>query len=807
MGCGSSTVQPGILSSKPFVTPHPLVTESATRLQKIKAYEAIKKNDCFLVEKTLQDVYPLENLSFPGHNYTFLHAAARHNSFQAMEVLLSWLNDNKKSEMESILNIRNSKGYTPVEVCIMHNSSETFFVLINSKVVNYHYKNKLGQNLFDICRDYSEDCLTLLEKAESEGLFGPMETLGDQNETMIKESPEETSTKFCFGASPKHCIQKIAMPLIKKAETIAKLVGKIKNDQKLQTIRKRLLAKNEEAFQGIPSDTRVYELLTQYARNGGHFIDPDFKASLESIITEKQHTFINHFKKAVWKRPDELFKCSFPEIFLFDTVDPHDIAQGILGVCYFLSALSALAEFPSRLTQVFVNEHSNKYGVYGMTLYIKGIPVEIVIDDYIPCFGDKKNQNQPLFSKPKGKELWVLLAEKAWAKVYKNYVACEAGFMDEALEYLLGTPTMRHLTSELDVDEISAILAEADRKKYVICAATNSAVTKEMGLIANHAYSIISVHLSDKYRIIKLRNPWAKFEWNGDYADNSKLWTDELKEKIGYTNAEDGVFCMSVQDFKRCFEFISISVYHSGWEYSYVEVESDHNHAEYFKFSVDEPCEIFLRIHQDDMRHLSKEEQEKFKYSSADLVLAKIEEDGTYSSLLNDPKMAHKGVFFGARSIYPTKKCKLLITEPGDYIIRTKVRWRNNQRNKFTLSAYSPIKIDFEKINPIKDFTVKLFKNIGQKAEKKDMGNNCSLAYAFYLNYLYIYMENKSTKKWIVDIKFTKLQNLKLGKAFKVDDNNFHLEIMPGETQIAIAKKIEISGAASYSWEFEHQMV
>lgn len=795
MGCGSSQIQPGKFPPKSIVVAHALVTDSALPIRKIKAFEAIKKNDSFLVERILESIEPVENLGLPGDNHTFFHVAAQHNSFQAMEVLLSWLNDYKKSEMESILSIQNSEGLTPLELCIMNDSSETFCVLINSKVVNYSFRNALGQNLLEMCRQYSFNCLVLLEKAENDGLFNMEDIQSDPNETMIKEQTEESPNL-------KNTLLKLKKSL-QKAETIAKHVGKVKAQSKEQKFRRKAL--DHVALQGVPFDSKVYELITKFAEKEGHYVDPDFKASLQSITTEKEHPFFSHFQKAVWRRPNEFFKCNFSEIFLFDTVDPHDISQGILGVCYLLSALSALAEFPSRLTQIFINTTSNKFGVYGMKIHVKGIPIEIVIDDYIPCYGD--NKNQPLFSKPKGKELWVLLAEKIWAKVYKTYVACEAGFMDEALEYLLGTPTTRHLTSELDLDEIWDILIMADKKKCVICAATNNEVTKDMGLIAGHAYSIISVHSLQNYRIIKLRNPWGKFEWNGDFADNSPLWTDELKKKVGYTNADDGLFCMTVQDFKKCFEFISICIYHEGWEYSYIEVESDPNHAEYFKFSVDEPCEIYLRIHQEDKRHLSKEEQEKFKYSSADLILARIEDDGTYCTQLDDQKMIHNGTFFGARSIYPSKKCKLDITEPGEYIIRTKVRWRNRQRNKFTLSAYCPTKIDLERIDPIKDFLCKLFKNMGQKSEKKDMGNNCSLVYSFYLHHLYIYLENKGTSKWVIDIKFTKLQNLKLGKAFKVNDNHFRLEIMPGETKVAIAKKIEVSAAASYGWEFEHQMI
>jgi len=45
----------------------------------------------------------------------------------------------------------------------------------------------------------------------------------------------------------------------------------------------------------------------------------------------------------------------------------------------------------------------------------------VVVDDYIPC---TKN-GQPLFSKPVGNELWVMLLEKAWCKVFGSYIVVE----------------------------------------------------------------------------------------------------------------------------------------------------------------------------------------------------------------------------------------------------------------------------------------------------------------------------------------------------------------------------------------------
>ena len=71
-----------------------------------------------------------------------------------------------------------------------------------------------------------------------------------------------------------------------------------------------------------------------------------------------------------------------------------------------------------------------------MKFYVAGVPTEVIVDDYFPCYG--YNPKLPLFSRPKGEELWVLLAEKAWAKIFNSYVACEYGYIDEALESLLG---------------------------------------------------------------------------------------------------------------------------------------------------------------------------------------------------------------------------------------------------------------------------------------------------------------------------------------------------------------------------------
>ena len=46
-----------------------------------------------------------------------------------------------------------------------------------------------------------------------------------------------------------------------------------------------------------------------------------------------------------------------------------------------------------------------------------------------------------MFSSAHGSEIWVLLLEKAWAKIYGSYENIEAGYTREALYALTGAPT------------------------------------------------------------------------------------------------------------------------------------------------------------------------------------------------------------------------------------------------------------------------------------------------------------------------------------------------------------------------------
>ena len=161
------------------------------------------------------------------------------------------------------------------------------------------------------------------------------------------------------------------------------------------------------------------------------------------------------------------------------------------------------------------------------------------MDDYVPCLPDRNGQPTPCFTRGVGNELWVIMVEKAWAKVHGSYERTAWGFPNLAMRDLTGAPAFSMNTNGKGMD---MTIVDWDSKDYIMCASAqfDDAAPEEKqdtGIANQHAYGVISAlrltsRQSSKYAgtvIIKLRNPWGKFEWKGPWSDKSDCWTPALK--------------------------------------------------------------------------------------------------------------------------------------------------------------------------------------------------------------------------------------------------------------------------------------
>lgn len=102
-----------------------------------------------------------------------------------------------------------------------------------------------------------------------------------------------------------------------------------------------------------------------------------------------------------------------------------------------MCALSSLAERSKLVENLFVTKDKNDEGIYRVRFCKNGVWTEVTVDDYFPC----RTNGVPIFSRSNGPEMWVLLIEKAYAKLHGNYWNLKAGYANEGLIDLTGCPT------------------------------------------------------------------------------------------------------------------------------------------------------------------------------------------------------------------------------------------------------------------------------------------------------------------------------------------------------------------------------
>ena len=177
----------------------------------------------------------------------------------------------------------------------------------------------------------------------------------------------------------------------------------------------------------IPSNYEKYLKNCQSKRT--NFIDSEFPHTDRSVGVSVER------RRIVWKRLPEVVKNA---VMVQKSIEPYDVQQGNVGDCYFLASVSSIAEDPKRIEDIFCNEMSLKpEGIYRLQVASQGQLKQIVIDDYVPVF---QGSNRPVFCKPKNNEVWVMLLEKAWAKLSGSYGNTSAGYPHEVLNTFLQAP-------------------------------------------------------------------------------------------------------------------------------------------------------------------------------------------------------------------------------------------------------------------------------------------------------------------------------------------------------------------------------
>lgn len=76
------------------------------------------------------------------------------------------------------------------------------------------------------------------------------------------------------------------------------------------------------------------------------------------------------------------------------------------------------------------------------------------------------------------------------------------------------------------------------------------------GIHGSHAYSILRAVEYDGNRLVLVKNPWGKSEWNGPWSDGSSKWTAKSIADLDHKFGDDGIFWIPVLDLLQKYNVI-----------------------------------------------------------------------------------------------------------------------------------------------------------------------------------------------------------------------------------------------------------
>lgn len=179
--------------------------------------------------------------------------------------------------------------------------------------------------------------------------------------------------------------------------------------------------------------------------NNTAFIDASFLPNNDSLFkvcsprigaNSSPSAELEKKKTIIWRRPQEFLAPGASPVIFDGEIEPNDIKQGQLGDCWLLCAFAAVAEFPELVKALFPEGYNtpSEAGVYKVRINKNGLWEEIFLDDFFPCFAE----GGPIYSRAHEHELWVLILEKAFAKLNGSYASIRSGWPFEALIDLTG---------------------------------------------------------------------------------------------------------------------------------------------------------------------------------------------------------------------------------------------------------------------------------------------------------------------------------------------------------------------------------
>ena len=337
-----------------------------------------------------------------------------------------------------------------------------------------------------------------------------------------------------------------------------------------------------------------------------HFdIEWDLKSGQRNCLDGLRNSH-NEMKPKGVKRVTDIFEK--PEFYI-NGATAGDVRQGRTGDCFFMAALCGLGNMEGLIHKICV-KHDQQVGVYGFVFHRDGEWQQTIVDDKLylkaPDYDEAQDErvvwddinrvdSEEEYRKAHQtgsralyfaqcsdeNETWLPLLEKAYAKAHGDYGAIDGGFTGEAVEDLTGGVTTEiYSTDILDKEAFWRDELMHVNKEFLFgCATgfysnwldpTGKNDDRDLnGIDTGHAYSIMEARELKGKRLLKVRNPWGKREWQGKWSDGSAEWDAEWMQLLDHKFGNDGVFWISYEDLLKKYQhFDRTRIFDNEWNVS-----------------------------------------------------------------------------------------------------------------------------------------------------------------------------------------------------------------------------------------------
>jgi len=261
-------------------------------------------------------------------------------------------------------------------------------------------------------------------------------------------------------------------------------------------------------------------------------------------------------------------------------VDFRDMSQGLLGDCFLLASLVAIAmRRPDIIIKMFTDVEllEGKTPVYTVKFMMNGKETKVAVNDKVPV----AKSGKAYFAKGKRGAAWPMILEKAYAKAFGNYQKINGGSGADVFKNVLNCPVTGMTFQRMSAQKLFDKVKEAADNKFIMGAGTAPGC-QGIGIHCGHAYVVLAAGQFGKFpQAVKMFNP---------HGDN------KYKGKITGQDQSKGAFWVTAEEFHRHWNSMDIAEVREGAVVSPITLSTETQGliALEFDMSSNEPFSVQL---------------------------------------------------------------------------------------------------------------------------------------------------------------------------------------------------------------------